>query len=102
MMNVRLISGDHFETAAAVALRAGIASEEDLANPRACMHSKDFRALLARTDRSDEEKFAEIARDLKVLARATSHDKNTLIRVLSNLDRKIAVTGEGINDVDAL
>lgn len=102
MLNVRLVSGDHFQTAAAVALRAGIVKEEDLGNGRACMHADDFRALLARTDKTDEEKFAEIARDLKVLARATSRDKNTLIKVLSNLDRKIAVTGEGINDVDAL
>jgi len=101
-MQVRLISGDHFQTAAAVALRAGIVKEEDLANPRACMEAADFRALLARADKPDDEKFAEIARDLKVLARATSRDKNTLIKVLSNMDRKIAVTGEGINDVDAL
>ena len=101
-MNVRLISGDHFQTACAVALRAGIINEEDLNNGRACMQADEFRALLARTDKDDETKFAEIAQYLKVLARATSRDKNTLIKVLSNLDRKIAVTGEGINDVDAL
>ena len=58
MMNVRLISGDHLETARAVAFRAGILKEEELDNPRACMHADQFREFLAAADVDDDAKHA--------------------------------------------
>lgn len=40
--------------------------------------------------------------ELKVLARANSHDKLLMVIGLRHMERIVASTGEGINDVDAL
>jgi len=39
---------------------------------------------------------------LRVLARATPYHKHLLIIALKEMEKTIAVTGDGINDVDAL
>jgi len=36
------------------------------------------------------------------LARATSNDKHLLVIGLKNMGRKVSVTGDGINDIEAL
>jgi len=48
------------------------------------------------------EAFREIAHDLRVLARADATDKLTLIVGLQMLNRRVAATGDGINDLDAI
>lgn len=45
-INVRLVSGDHLETAKAVAERAGILTAEEAAAKYAFMHAEDFRATV--------------------------------------------------------
>jgi magnesium-transporting ATPase (P-type) len=52
-MTTRLVSGDHLETAKAVAIQAGIitqAQAEDTAN-QVCLTGEEFRAILG--DKSD-------------------------------------------------
>jgi P-type E1-E2 ATPase len=46
--------------------------------------------------------FKSLAKTLKVLARTTPADKLTLIVGLKELDNCVAMTADGINDVDAL
>ena len=114
-IGVRLVSGDHIETARAMAIRSTILRPEDLSNPQSIMHADDFRAAVGgivsvRDEKTDEMElqlenmsaFREIAQYLKVLARASSSDKNLLVIGLQALGKSVAVTGEGINDVDSL
>lgn len=111
---IRLISGDHIETARKCAKKAGILKPEEAGREYAVMHANDFRSMvgglqsMTNSDGQIElsvanpEVFEEIAKSLRVLARATAEDKFLLIQGLKNLGRRIAVTGDGINDVDAL
>lgn len=41
-MNIRLVSGDHIETATATARKAGILQESDEGSSFAVMHADDF------------------------------------------------------------
>jgi P-type E1-E2 ATPase len=51
----------------------------------------------------DTEMFKDIASNLRVLARATASDKHMLVAGLKSvLNRMVAVTGDGLNDVEAL
>ena len=45
-VNVRMISGDHIETAKKVAIMAGILTEDDLLKQHRVMHAEDFRSLV--------------------------------------------------------
>jgi len=49
-----------------------------------------------------EDNFAIIYEDVKVLTRANSDDKLLMTIGLKNSSRTVAVTGDGINDIDAL
>jgi len=111
---VRMVSGDHFETAKSIAFKAGILRQEDLKNNFSIMDATEFRAtvgsIVEKYDNNENtlkelekmDAFREVAKNLKVLARATSIDKNLLVVGLKALDKCVTVTGEGINDVAAL
>lgn len=113
-INVRLVSGDHLETAKAVAERAGILTPDEATSPYAVMLAEDFRATVGNlvtsrdedgeeiTAVEDEMAFREVAEHLRVLARATAADKHLLVAGLKSMARVVAATGEGINDVSAL
>jgi len=49
-----------------------------------------------------EENFLTILEDVKVLTRANSDDKLLMVIGLKNSNKTVAVTGDGINDIDAL
>lgn len=112
-MGVRMVSGDHVETAKAVARKAGILKAEDLAHEYAVMHSADFNRIVGSqsqkqyddgvfTEVENQEAFREVARHLRVLARATAADKHLLVVGLKSLGKSVTATGDGINDVEAL
>lgn len=113
-ITVRMVSGDNLETARAVAIKAGIITEEEAKTKYVCMPGEEFRRLVGdlRKERDAEgnfnmaiqnkSEFKTISLKLKVLARATPKDKHTLVVGLRELGRAVAVTGDGINDVDAL
>lgn len=111
-MSVRMVSGDHIATAGAVARKAGILLDSDLAE-YAIMDAARFReevgALVQKnfdgqikTVVENEQNFSAVAKQLKVLARATASDKLLLVTGLQNLGYDVTVTGDGINDVEAL
>lgn len=53
--------------------------------------------------RVEDDTFEDVLRELRVLARATPEDKNSLIKGLKDvLGKNVGCTGEGITDVDAL
>jgi calcium-translocating P-type ATPase len=88
---VRMVTGDHIETAKFIARDAGILTSPS----QIAMTGPDFRAM------TDSEK-AEIIPRLRVLARSSPLDKEILVRWLKEQGNVVAVTGDGTNDAPAL
>ena len=122
-INVRMVSGDNLDTAKAFAVDSGILTPAEF-NPEAplevqrqyAMDAKDFREQCGPLEKGEDEEgnaeynlpnqqaFNQIIENLKVLGRATPEDKLLLTVGLQNMDqaKKVAVVGDGINDLEAL
>lgn len=120
-IEVRLISGDHIETAKAVALKVGILQAEETSKESSFMSGDDFfKKLFNDANYNDmpttiedmqklfeenpklKKQFNRIMHDLRVLGRANSKHKQVLVQGLECLKKKVATTGDGIADIDAL
>jgi magnesium-transporting ATPase (P-type) len=88
-ISVKVITGDHAATAAAIAGQLG------LPNHRAVMTGDMLEGL-------DEPRFREAARNTTVFARATPEHKLHLVEALQADGAVIAMTGDGVNDAPAL
>ncbi len=86
-ISVRMITGDHATTAAAIAAQLGI---EGRALP-----GTEFAAL------SDEELDAQVG-GIGVVARVAPEDKVRLVEMLKHQGNVVAMTGDGVNDAPAL
>jgi P-type Ca2+ transporter type 2C len=87
-IKVVMITGDHPETARAVARQVGINSVKVLTG----------NEIAKMTD----EDLARALRSTFVFARTTPEDKLRLVRLLKESGEVVAVTGDGINDAPAL
>ncbi|KAJ3474053.1 hypothetical protein NLG97_g10015 [Lecanicillium saksenae] len=87
---VRMITGDNFTTAKAIATECGIYTAGGIA-----MDGPTFRKL------SPEQLDSVIPR-LQVLARSSPEDKLLLVSRLRSMNETVAVTGDGTNDALAL
>jgi Ca2+-transporting ATPase len=84
-----MVTGDHLDTAAAIAEEAGLAD-------RPLPISGDrLEATLADTEEDD-------LRQITVVARATPAQKVLVVQALQRSGRIVAVTGDGVNDAPAL
>ncbi len=86
-VEVRMITGDHAVTAAAIARQLGIDG--------AVISGADFGAM------SDQEAAQAIA-EAGVIARVTPEQKVRLISLLKRAGHIVAMTGDGVNDAPAL
>jgi Ca2+-transporting ATPase len=86
-IEIRMITGDHAVTAAAVARQLGIDGK--------VITGAEFAAM------SDEEAADRIA-DVGVIARVTPEHKVRLVDVLQRKGQIVAMTGDGVNDAPAL
>jgi P-type Ca2+ transporter type 2C len=86
-IRVRMITGDHAVTAAAIATQLGIEGR--------AITGADFDAM------SDEEAAAQID-EIGVLARVTPENKVRLVDTLRKKGAIVAMTGDGVNDAPAL
>ncbi len=87
-IKVIMVTGDHPETALAIAGEVGIENARALTgNEIAKMSDDDLKTDLKR---------------VQVYARATPEDKLRLVRLLREIGEIVAVTGDGINDAPAL
>jgi P-type Ca2+ transporter type 2C len=86
-IQVRMITGDHAVTAAAIATNLGIMGR--------AITGAEFAAM------SDDELVAQID-DIGVVARVTPEDKVRLVDTLKKKGQIVAMTGDGVNDAPAL
>ncbi len=87
-IELKVISGDHPSTVAAVAARAGI-RERGVA--------QDARDLP-----TDDDELADLIDRTTVFGRVTPHQKRTMVAALQRRGHVVAMTGDGVNDVLAL
>lgn len=88
-VRVVLMTGDHIETARAIATAAGISDRPEVALGAALeqLNAEELRELLARTD---------------VFARVRPEQKLRLVQALRESGEVVAMTGDGVNDAPAL
>lgn len=85
-VDVKIISGDHPMAAAAVARLSGVRNAD---------------RLLDATGMSDEE-LAQAAEAYTVFGRVTPEQKKVLVSALQKQGHKVAMTGDGVNDLLAM
>jgi Ca2+-transporting ATPase len=86
-IRVRMITGDHATTAAAIATELGIGGR--------AVTGTEFAAM------SDDELLSQLP-DIGVIARVAPEDKLRLVRLLKRSGNVVAMTGDGVNDAPAL
>jgi P-type Ca2+ transporter type 2C len=86
-IRVRMITGDHATTAAAIGSELGIEGR--------ALTGAEFAAM------SDEELLRELP-NIGVIARVAPEDKVRLVRLLQESGDIVAMTGDGVNDAPAL
>jgi len=85
-----MITGDHPDTAFAIARELGIASDE-----RQVLTGLAINSL-------SPETLKETARDLRVFARVSPENKMSIVEALQANHEIVAMTGDGVNDAPAL
>lgn len=86
-IQVRMITGDHAVTAAAIGKELGITGK--------ALSGKEFAAL------SDEQLMQDLP-EIGVVARVAPEDKIRLVTMLQKQQNIVAMTGDGVNDAPAL
>ncbi len=86
-IRVRMITGDHATTAAAIAAELGIEGR--------ALSGAEFSAM------TDEELLKQLP-EIGVIARVAPEDKIRLVRLLQRQSNIVAMTGDGVNDAPAL
>ncbi len=89
-IKVVMITGDHRETARAIAEEIGIMTKKDL-----ILEGRELDAI-------PEEEFEKIVETVKVFARTEPRHKLRIVKALKNKGHIVAMTGDGINDAPAL
>jgi Ca2+-transporting ATPase len=84
-----MITGDHPQTARAIAAQVGIGQSEKV------ISGSDI-------DRLSDEELCYQALNSRVFARVTPHHKNRIVKVLQQKRHVVAMTGDGVNDAPAV
>jgi len=92
-ISVKMITGDHAATGAAIARRVGILAED--AGPEAVITGVELDAL-------DDAALAARVRDIAVFSRVEPRHKMRIVETLQGLGEVVSMTGDGVNDAPAL
>ena len=98
-INVVMITGDHKDTATAIAMELGILPRDYY------IHEENYNnSILTGQELEDltDEEYNAIAKDIKVYARVYPEQKRRIIEVLQNHGEIVSMTGDGVNDAPAL
>lgn len=90
-IRVKMITGDHALTAAAIARQIGL----DGGRKPSVLTGRDIEQL-------PDEEFADAAERTTVFARVTPEQKLRLVEALQSRGHVVAMTGDGVNDAPAL
>lgn len=85
-----MITGDHLETAYAIAKEIGIAAQKEQ-----CVLGKEL-------DNLSEEQLVEFVKNKRVFARVTPEHKVKIVKAFKANNYVVAMTGDGINDAPSL
>lgn len=85
-----MITGDHADTALAIAKELGIARKAS-----ECMTGEDLQAL-------SDEKLRERLKTVNVFARVSPEHKVRIVKILKHMGNIVAMTGDGVNDAPSL
>ncbi len=85
-----MITGDHKDTAVAIAKEIGIISDDSMA-----ITGQEL-------DKLKDEDFTEIVKKYCVYARVSPEHKVKIVKAWKALDKTVAMTGDGVNDAPAL
>ncbi len=104
-VDLKVISGDHPATVAAVAHRAGITGDLDGGDPAgddAVPGRLHPAAVDARRLPAEPGELADTLESTTVFGRVDPHQKRAMVHALQSRGRTVAMTGDGVNDVLAL
>lgn len=88
-IKVKMITGDHQETAAAIARELGILTDGIVINGE-------------ELDELTKEEYLKIVDDIQVYARVYPEQKMRIVKTLEKKGNIVAMTGDGVNDAPAL
>ena len=100
-VSVRMITGDHPETAIAIAKKCGIYEDNGFDSVLQGKELREWHDRAIDNPQVEEELLSFIPR-LKILARSTPSDKYILVGLLQKIGDVVSVTGDGTNDAPAL
>ncbi len=94
-IRIKMITGDHPATAAAIAGQIGLAGEYKEGEQPAVLTGSELEKI-------EDQDLVTAAADTDVFARATPEQKIRLVRALQATGNVVAMTGDGVNDAPAL
>ena len=88
-IQIKILSGDHPQTVAALAKQVGIAQTDKAVSG-------------SQLEQMDEIQLAQVAQETTIFGRITPHQKELLISALCSQQHYVAMIGDGVNDVLSL
>jgi Ca2+-transporting ATPase len=114
-VNIRMITGDHLDTARWVAHKTGIITHEEMQDDDVVMSSSEFRRRIGHYEQRidpdtgdtriqflEKARFDTLKKRVKVIARCTSEDKFVFVCGIKQKGGLVGMTGSSISDAQAL